>query len=105
ESDRGCRSHVSHELPRARRLAVFQRQRTGAARARSIAPGSLSARCGLSLPQFKLLRPRAIEEAISFLSQKTANIGGRAGGTALIPSMRQSLFEPEYVLDLREIAA
>jgi len=28
-----------------------------------------------------------------------------AGGTDLIPSMRQKLFEPEYVLDLREIAA
>jgi 4-hydroxybenzoyl-CoA reductase subunit beta len=28
-----------------------------------------------------------------------------AGGTDLIPSMRQKLFEPEYVLDLRGIAA
>ncbi len=28
-----------------------------------------------------------------------------AGGTDLIPSMRQKLFEPEYVLDLRAIAA
>ena len=27
-----------------------------------------------------------------------------AGGTDLIPSMRQKLFEPEYVLDLRGIA-
>jgi 4-hydroxybenzoyl-CoA reductase subunit beta len=59
----------------------------------------------LSLPQFKLLRPRAIEEAISLLSQHTGNIRVLAGGTDLIPSMRQKLFEPEYVLDLREISA
>ena len=32
------------------------------------------------------------------------NIRVLAGGTDLIPSMRQKLFEPEYVLDLRGIA-
>ena len=57
----------------------------------------------MSLPQFRLLRPRAIDEAVSFLAKHTGNIRVLAGGTDLIPSMRQKLFEPEYVLDLRAI--
>ena len=57
----------------------------------------------MSLPQFRLLRPRAIDEAIAFLAKHTGNIRVLAGGTDLIPSMRQKLFEPEYVLDLRAI--
>jgi 4-hydroxybenzoyl-CoA reductase subunit beta len=62
----------------------------------------------LSLPQFKLLRPRTLEEALSLLA-KHAGEGARAtrvvaGGTDLIPSMRQKLFEPEYVLDIRNVA-
>jgi 4-hydroxybenzoyl-CoA reductase subunit beta len=71
----------------------------------------------LSLPQFKLLRPKSIEEAVEFLarhasaaesaraSDQPAAIRIIAGGTDLIPSMRQKLFEPEFVLDLRGIAA
>jgi len=58
----------------------------------------------LSLPQFKLLRPRGIEEAVGYLGEHAGNLRVLAGGTDLIPSMRQKLFEPEYVLDLRSIA-
>jgi 4-hydroxybenzoyl-CoA reductase subunit beta len=74
----------------------------------------------LSLPQFKLLRPRTVAEAVEFLAKHTARVGEGdssaqnhpadvpirviAGGTDLIPSMRQKLFEPEYVLDLRGVA-
>jgi len=58
----------------------------------------------LSLPQFRLLRPRAVEEAVSVLAKHTGNIRVLAGGTDLIPSMRQKLFEPERVLDLRGVA-
>jgi 4-hydroxybenzoyl-CoA reductase subunit beta len=68
----------------------------------------------LSLPQFKLLRPRTVEEAVSLLAKCTDrvatgdspahNIRIVAGGTDLIPSMRQKLFEPQYVLDIRHIA-
>jgi len=76
----------------------------------------------LSLPQFKLLRPRTLEEAVSLLAKHSdrvvagdspaQNAGGHAsphnvrivaGGTDLIPSMRQKLFEPHYVLDIRHI--
>jgi 4-hydroxybenzoyl-CoA reductase subunit beta len=59
----------------------------------------------MSLPPFKLLRPSAVEEAVDHLGQHQGNIRILAGGTDLIPSMRQKLFEPEYVLDLRGIAA
>jgi 4-hydroxybenzoyl-CoA reductase subunit beta len=68
----------------------------------------------LSLPQFKLLRPRTIEEAVDLLAQCTRAAAGDspaqlvriiAGGTDLIPSMKQRLFEPEYVLDLRGIVS
>jgi 4-hydroxybenzoyl-CoA reductase subunit beta len=49
-----------------------------------------------------------LEEALSLLA-KHAGEGARAtrvmaGGTDLIPSMRQKLFEPEYVLDIRHVA-
>jgi 4-hydroxybenzoyl-CoA reductase subunit beta len=58
----------------------------------------------LSLPQFRLLRPRAVDEAVAGLAKHAGNIRVLAGGTDLIPSMRQKLFEPEYVLDLGGIA-
>jgi 4-hydroxybenzoyl-CoA reductase subunit beta len=69
----------------------------------------------LSLPEFKLLRPRSLEEAVEFLGRyaagssegesgtATPHLRIVAGGTDLIPSMRQKLFEPEYVLDIRHV--
>ena len=82
----------------------------------------------MSLPEFKLLRPRTVDEAIALLSKLASNSrnellqvlhdsGGRelpslhlpiriiAGGTDLIPSMKQRLFEPEFILDLRRVEA
>ena len=59
----------------------------------------------MSLPQFRLLRPRGIEEAVGYLVEPAGNLRVLAGGTDLIPSMRQKLFEPEHVLDLRGIPA
>lgn len=44
-----------------------------------------------------------MEEAIGYLATHAGAIRVLAGGTDLIPSMRQKLFEPEYVLDLRAI--
>ena len=72
----------------------------------------------MSLPQFKLLRPRTVAEGVEFLAKHTSRVGAGdspaqfghvpiriiAGGTDLIPSMRQKLFEPKYVLDLRGVA-
>jgi 4-hydroxybenzoyl-CoA reductase subunit beta len=58
----------------------------------------------LSLPQFKLLRPRSVDDAVAYLAKHAENLRVLAGGTDLIPSMRQKLFEPEYVLDVRGVS-
>ena len=57
----------------------------------------------MSLPQFKLLRPHTLLDAVGMLQEHSGNLRILAGGTDLLPSMRQKLFEPEYVLDLRRI--
>ena len=57
----------------------------------------------MSLPRFKLLRPRSIQEAIAHLSAYGGNLRILAGGTDLIPSMKQKLFTPAYVMDIRRI--
>lgn len=57
----------------------------------------------MSLPDFKLLRPRSVEEAVLLLAKHAPCVQIIAGGTDLIPSLRQGLFAPEYVLDLRGI--
>ena len=57
----------------------------------------------LSLPQFKLLRPRSIEDAVGYLVQHSPDIQIIAGGTDLLPSMKQRLFTPAYLLDIRGI--
>ena len=61
----------------------------------------------MSLPQFKLHRPRTLNDAVSLLGSN-ADEGARAttilaGGTDLIPSMQQRLFEPQYVVDIGSI--
>jgi 4-hydroxybenzoyl-CoA reductase subunit beta len=72
----------------------------------------------MSLPEFKLLRPRTVAEAVEMLGKHASPLtlaepntklarGGVqicAGGTDLLPSMRQKLFEPEHVLDLRGVS-
>jgi 4-hydroxybenzoyl-CoA reductase subunit beta len=41
-----------------------------------------------------------MEDAVQLLGAYAGNIRVLAGGTDLIPSMRQKLFEPQYVMDL-----
>jgi 4-hydroxybenzoyl-CoA reductase subunit beta len=57
----------------------------------------------MSLPPFKLLRARTIEEAVKHLSTHNGEIRIVAGGTDLLPSMKQRLFTPKYLLDIRGI--
>ena len=57
----------------------------------------------MSLPSFKLLRPRSLEEAVGYLAQHAGVVQILAGGTDLIPSMKQRLFSPSYVMDIRGI--
>jgi 4-hydroxybenzoyl-CoA reductase subunit beta len=57
----------------------------------------------MSLPTFKLLRPRTLEEAVSHMDRHAGNIQVLAGGTDLLPSMKQKLFTPGYLLEIRGI--
>jgi 4-hydroxybenzoyl-CoA reductase subunit beta len=53
----------------------------------------------MSLPEFQLARPRTLPEATAFLREHE-NTRILAGGTDLLPSMRQKLFAPDHVLDI-----
>jgi len=58
----------------------------------------------VSLPSFQLLRPKTAAEAARMLSAHGGEIKVIAGGTDLLPSMKQKLFTPPYLLDLRGVA-
>jgi 4-hydroxybenzoyl-CoA reductase subunit beta len=57
----------------------------------------------LSLPAFKFLRPRSIEQAVVYLAAHGDDLHILAGGTDLLPSMKQRLFTPAYLMDIRGI--
>jgi 4-hydroxybenzoyl-CoA reductase subunit beta len=59
----------------------------------------------MSLPSFQLLRPRTLDEAVAMMAKHDGDLKIVAGGTDLLPSMKQKLFEPAFVLDLRGIGA
>jgi 4-hydroxybenzoyl-CoA reductase subunit beta len=58
----------------------------------------------MSLPSFRLLRPGTLEETLALLAKHAGDVKVVAGGTDLLPSMKQKLFTPPYVLDLRGVA-
>src|SRR5215831_11183753 len=57
----------------------------------------------MSLPSFRLLRPSRLNEAVQMLAEHSAEVKIVAGGTDLLPSMKQKLFTPQYLLDLRSL--
>jgi 4-hydroxybenzoyl-CoA reductase subunit beta len=57
----------------------------------------------MSLPSFQLLRPKTLDEAVALLARHDSETKIVAGGTDLLPSMKQKLFTPAYVLDLRAV--
>ena len=57
----------------------------------------------MSLPTFQLLRPKTLDEAVSLIARHDG-VKIVAGGTDLLPSMKQKLFTPQYVLDLRRVS-
>lgn len=59
----------------------------------------------MSLPDFQLLRPRTVQEAVKLLGEHASELQIIAGGTDLIPSLKQRLFAPKYVMDIRGIDA
>ena len=54
----------------------------------------------MSLPSFQLLRPKTLDEAVALMAKHGGEVKIVAGGTDLLPSMKQKLFTPPYVLDL-----
>ncbi len=57
----------------------------------------------MALPEFQVLRPRSIDEAVEMLSKHAPNAQILAGGTDLVPSLKQQLFAPQYLVDLGAI--
>src|SRR5437879_2852789 len=57
----------------------------------------------MSLPSFKFLRPRSLRQAVDYLARHGNDLAILAGGTDLLPSMKQKLFTPAYVMDIRGI--
>lgn len=57
----------------------------------------------MSLPGFEVLRPQTLDAALEALARRGADTQMVAGGTDLIPSMKQGLFAPQFLLDLKAI--
>ena len=57
----------------------------------------------MSLPAFEVVRPRTLDEALSALAREGPSVQIVAGGTDLIPSMKQGLFAPRVLLDLKSV--
>lgn len=57
----------------------------------------------MTLPRFEVFIPSTLDEAVRFLSDHKSTTKIYAGGTDLVPSMKQGLFTPEYVLDIKPL--
>lgn len=57
----------------------------------------------MTLPAFDLIIPKTLVEAAAFLAVHKVNTRIIAGGTDLIPSLKQHLFEPAYLLDIKPL--
>jgi 4-hydroxybenzoyl-CoA reductase subunit beta len=58
----------------------------------------------MTLPAFEVLIPSSLSEALVFLQQHSANTKIYAGGTDLVPSLKQRLYEPDYLLDIKNLS-
>jgi len=57
----------------------------------------------MSLPAFEVIRPQTLDDAIEALGRYGEDAQMIAGGTDLIPSMKQGLFAPRVLLDLKSV--
>ncbi|HEV2349373.1 MAG TPA: FAD binding domain-containing protein [Terriglobia bacterium] len=57
----------------------------------------------MSMPVFDVVRPRTLDAALEALARYGPDAQMVAGGTDLIPSMKQGLFAPRALLDLKGI--
>lgn len=58
----------------------------------------------MTLPLFDVIIPNNLQEALAFLQMNAADTKIIAGGTDLVPSMKQRLFEPPYLLDIKGLS-
>jgi CO/xanthine dehydrogenase FAD-binding subunit len=58
----------------------------------------------LRLPKFKFLAPSSIDEASSLLKNYEENVKILAGGTDILPLMKDRVRTPEYVLGLNSVS-
>jgi 4-hydroxybenzoyl-CoA reductase subunit beta len=56
------------------------------------------------LPDFEVYIPESVKEALAFLSEHNGQAKIVAGGTDLLPSLKQRLFEPQYLIDIKPLA-
>jgi 4-hydroxybenzoyl-CoA reductase subunit beta len=57
----------------------------------------------MSLPDFELVRPRTLDAALEALARFGPETQMVAGGTDLYPSMKQGLFRPRVLVDLKSV--
>ncbi|MFQ5693886.1 MAG: FAD binding domain-containing protein [Nitrospinota bacterium] len=57
----------------------------------------------MTLPVFEYVRPESLEAACAFLGRHGADTRILAGGTDLLVSMKQRLFGPRYLMDVKRL--
>jgi 4-hydroxybenzoyl-CoA reductase subunit beta len=57
----------------------------------------------LRLPPFRYLRPGSLAEAVDFLGEHCGEAIPVAGGTDLVPNMKHRLFEPSYLVAIKDL--
>ena len=57
----------------------------------------------MTLPAFDVYVPTTLQDAVRFLEDNPQDTKILAGGTDLVPSMKQKLFEPRYLLDIKSL--
>lgn len=57
----------------------------------------------MTLPSFDVFVPGSVAEAVKILQENPTRTKIIAGGTDLVPSLKQRLFEPDYLLDIKSL--
>lgn len=56
------------------------------------------------LPQFDLLMPKTLPEALDLMTERAPDVRPLAGGTNLIPDMRAGTRDPQWVVDIDSLS-
>ena len=57
----------------------------------------------MTLPVFDVIIPETLKEALEFYTENKSSTKILAGGTDIVPSLKQRLFEPQYLLDIKSL--